>query len=56
MKKINHIIIKILVRYAKKNLILMIMVKNTIKSEITVITRENIEVLLMINLRYKTPK
>ena len=36
--------------YAKKNLVLMITIKNTIKFEIIVITQENIEVLLIIFL------
>ena len=34
--------------YAKKYLVLMIKIKNIIKSEIIVITLENIEVLLII--------
>ena len=46
MKKINHIIIKILDIYAKKNFVVMIMI-NTVKSDITVITQERIEVLLI---------
>ena len=45
MKKINYIINKIFVIYAKKNLVQMIMIKNTIKSEIASITLENIEAL-----------
>ena len=46
MKKIDHIIIKILDIYAKKNFVLMIMI-STIKSDFTVITQERIEVLLI---------
>ena len=47
MKKINHVINKIFVIYEKLNLLLMIMIKNTIKSEIIVITHASIEVLLI---------
>ena len=38
---------KIFVIYAKNNLVLMTMTKNTIKSKIAVITLENIEPLLI---------
>ena len=44
-EEINHIKNKIFVIYAKENLIFMI--KNTIKSEIIVITLENVKVLLI---------
>ena len=40
-KKINHISIKKFVIYAKKDLLLMTAIKNTIKSEIIVIILEN---------------
>ena len=48
MKKINLIKSKKFVIYAKKDLLLMITIKNIIKSEIIVITLESIEELLMI--------
>ena len=44
-EEINHIKNKIFVIYAKENLIFMI--KNTIKSEIIVITLENVKMLLI---------
>ena len=47
MKKINHIINKIFDVYEKKNLVLMIMIKNIIKSKINVITLQNTEGLLI---------
>ena len=47
MKKINHIINKIFAIYEKKNLVLIIMIKNIIKSKINVITLQNIEGLLI---------
>ena len=49
MKKINLINSKKFVIYAKKDLVLMITIKNITKSEIIVITLENIERLLMIS-------
>ena len=48
MKKINLIKSKKFVIYAKKDLLLMITIKNIIKSEVIVITLESIEELLMI--------
>ena len=47
-EKLNFIKGKKFVIYAKKDLVLMITIKNIIKSEIIVITLENIEQLLMI--------
>ena len=47
IEEINHIASKKLVIYAKKNLVLIIMIKNTTKSKIIVITLENIEALLI---------
>ena len=44
----NYIMNKIFVIYAKENLIQITMIKNIIKSEIIIITQENIEVLLII--------
>ena len=49
MKKINLIKSKKFVIYAKKDLVLIITIKNIIKSEIIVIVLENTEVLLMIS-------
>ena len=43
----NYIVSKKLVTYAKKNLELITMIKNTKKSEIIVITLGNIETLLI---------
>ena len=52
MKKINNIMNIIFTTYAKKNLVLMIVVKlhskNTIKSEIIVILLVNTKMLLVI--------
>ena len=48
MNKKNYIVSKIYVIYVKKYLALMITIKNIIKSEIIVITQENIEELLML--------
>ena len=47
MKKISHIAGKKVIIYAPKILLLTMMIKNTIKSEITVITPENTEALLI---------
>ena len=49
MKKINLIKSKKFVIYAKNDLVLIITIKNIIKSEIIVIVLENTEVLLMIS-------
>ena len=49
MKKINLIKSKKFVIYAKKDLVLIVTIKDIVKSEITVITLENTEVLLMIS-------
>ena len=48
-KKRKYIISTKNVTYAKKDLVLMITIKNIIKSEIIVITLEDTEVLLMIS-------
>ena len=45
MKKINHIMNKPFAIYANKNLVIII--ENTLKSEIIVIALENIEALLI---------
>ena len=49
MKKINHIINKVFATYTKKKkkLVPVIMIKNTIKSDIIVIIKEDMEVLLI---------
>ena len=47
MKKISHIADKKVIIYETKILVLTMMIKNTIKSEITVITLENTEALLI---------
>ena len=47
-KKVNPIKSKNFVIYAKKDLILMLAIKNIIKSEITVIILKDIEELLII--------
>ena len=47
MKKIDHVATKKVVIYATKILQLRITIKNTITSEIIVITLENIEALLI---------
>ena len=47
MKKISRITNKKLVIYAKNNLVLIIMIKNTTKSKIIIITPENIEASLL---------
>ena len=47
LKEINHIASKELVIHAKINLVLMTVITNTINSEITVITPENIKALLV---------
>ena len=47
MKKESYIVSKKYVIYVKKDLLLMMIIKN-IKSEIIIITMENIEELLMI--------
>ena len=47
-KKVNPIKSKNFVIYAKKDLILMMAIKNIIKSEITVIILKDIEELLII--------
>ena len=49
-KKINHIASKKFVVYAKKNLVLITMIKNTINSEIIVVILENIEALLIMSV------
>ena len=49
MKKINLIKSKKFVIYAKKDLVLIVTIKDIVKLEITVITLENTEVLLMIS-------
>ena len=63
MKKISLKKSKRFAAYVKKNLILMMVmmmmwmtIKSIIKSEIIVITMEKLEELLIIFLRYKTPK
>ena len=56
MKKINHIMTKILVIYAKKNLVLTMMIKNTLTPEIIAITLKHLEALLITFVIYKTPK
>ena len=48
IEKINHVASKKPVIYAKKKLVLMTMIKYTKKSEITVITLENIEAPLVL--------
>ena len=49
-EEINHIMNKAFVIHAKKNLVLIIMIRNIIKSEIIVIIQVNIEVLLIMFL------
>ena len=56
MKKINHIMTKILFIYAKKNLVLTMMIKNTLTPEIIAITLKHLEALLITFVIYKTPK
>ena len=48
MKRINHILSKKFVINSKKNLLLIMTLKNTIKFKITVITQENIDALFII--------
>ena len=48
MKKVNHIINKIFAKYAEKNLVLIVKIKNIKKLEIIVIILENIEFLLKV--------
>ena len=48
MKKVNHIINKIFAKYAEKNLVLIVKIKNVKKLEIIVIILENIEFLLKV--------
>ena len=50
MEKMNDIASKRFFIYVKKNLVLTTVIKDTIKSEISVISLENIEVLLIIFL------
>ena len=47
VKEVNHTASKKFIIYAKKNLVLIIKIKNTIKYETIVIAKENIEVLLI---------
>ena len=54
MKKISHIADKKVIIYATKILVLTMMIKNTIKSEITVITLENTEALLIMFVIWDT--
>ena len=48
MNKKNYIVSKKYDIYVKKDLVMIITIKNIIKSEIIVITQENIEELLVI--------
>ena len=48
MNKENYIVSKKYDIYVKKDLVMIITIKNIIKSEIIVITQENIEELLVI--------
>ena len=48
MKKESYTVSKKYVVYVKKDLVLIMTIKNMIKSEIIVITQENIEKLLII--------
>ena len=58
MKKNNHSASKTFIIYSTKNLVLMTMIKNTIKAVIIVIRLENIRGAArnICNLRHKTPK
>ena len=56
MKKISLTNSKKYAIYAKKDLVLIMIIKSIIKSVIIATTQENIEQLLIAFLRYKTPK